>query len=188
MQTRGGPSWYTTVVEMVGLERSSIDIRAYRESDDNRAARVREDVIKQLADSHVGKIEGGTLINIGGHHAQKDNLMGTDQEWLGDYLAHRSQVAGGSVFSIRISAAEIVLEPGASGTPFNVRDASPDNELLRVIVETLPDRTVFLPLDDPLFAERTVAFNSEETIYVTSLKNQYDAVLQYGLARRMPID
>jgi hypothetical protein len=47
---------------------------------------------------------------------------------------------------------------------------------------------VFLPLDDELFAERTVAYNSEDVIYVTALEEQFDAVLQYGLAHRMPVD
>jgi hypothetical protein len=30
--------------------------------------------------------------------------------------------------------------------------------------------------------------NFEETIYVCALEEQYDAVLQYGLAHRVPID
>ena len=47
---------------------------------------------------------------------------------------------------------------------------------------------MFLPLTDPLFTERTVAYNSEETIYVTRLGEQFDALIQYGLAHRMPID
>ena len=47
---------------------------------------------------------------------------------------------------------------------------------------------MFLPLDDPLFSEHHVAVNSEETIYAARFKEQYDAVLQYDLAHRMPID
>jgi hypothetical protein len=45
---------------------------------------------------------------------------------------------------------------------------------------------VFLPLDDPLFTDRRVAYNSEDIIYATSLADQYDAIIQYGLAHRMP--
>jgi hypothetical protein len=56
------------------------------------------------------------------------------------------------------------------------------------MAETWQEQTVFLPLDDPLFGERTVAYNSEDVIYVTALEEQFDALIQYGLAHRMPID
>ena len=87
-----------------------------------------------------------------------------------------------------MTSARTVLEPGAGGTPFDVTKTSPEGELYRVMAETRPDRHVFLPLDDPVFTDGTVAMNSEDVIYVTALKEQYDAVLQYGLAHRMPID
>lgn len=80
------------------------------------------------------------------------------------------------------------LEPGAGGAPFDVRDTSPENEILRVMAETWPGQTVFLPLDAPLFVERKVAYNSEDVIYAASLGTHFDALLQYGLAHRMPIN
>ena len=45
-----------------------------------------------------------------------------------------------------------------------------------------------IPLDDPIFSDRRVAYNSEDIIYATSLSEQYDAIIQYGLAHRMPED
>lgn len=48
--------------------------------------------------------------------------------------------------------------------------------------------SLFLPLDDPLFSDRIVAYNSEDVIYAASLNEQYDAIIQYGLAHRMPED
>jgi hypothetical protein len=56
------------------------------------------------------------------------------------------------------------------------------------VAEAFPAQTVFLPLDDPLFADQTVAYNSEAVIYTTRLKEQFDAIIQYGLASRMPVD
>ncbi|HEX6286541.1 MAG TPA: hypothetical protein VFZ80_03575 [Acidimicrobiia bacterium] len=85
-----GSEWFAHVLEMVEVERASIDIREYRQSDDDRAARAREEEIKELVESRLTDVEGGTVINVGEHHAQKSPLMGTDQEWLGDYLIHRS--------------------------------------------------------------------------------------------------
>ena len=183
-----GPLRYSQATEMVEVERISIDIREQREGDDGGAARSREELIKQLVDRRIGESANGTIINIGGHHAQKAHLMGTEQEWLGDYLAHRSLAVAGSIIVVGFSSAHTDLEPGAGGTPFDVIATSPENEILRVMAETRPGQTVFLPLDDPLFADRRVAYNSEDVIYPTSLSEVYDALVQYGLAHRMPIN
>lgn len=181
-----GPEWYETVLEMVDVERASIDIRFDRVTNDDRAARAREELIKQLVDARLAAAPGGAVINIGGHHAQKEHLLGTRQEWLGDYLAHRSPVVSGSVTVVSVVSAKTVLEPGSSGTPFDVLTSSPEHELFRLLAESWPRKTVFLPLDDPVFAEGRVAVNYEESISSASLAEQFDAVLQYGLAHRMP--
>jgi hypothetical protein len=184
-----GADWYDHVVEMAEVESASIDVRAERREDDNDGARAREEIIKQLVDERVAECSCSTVINIGGHHAQKTHLMGTDQEWMGDYLAHKSTVVAGSIIVVGFSSAKTELEPGAGGTPWDILEsASPDNELLRFMAKAWPGQTVFLPLDDPLFRDRRVAYNSEDTIYATSLKEQYDAIIQYGVAHRMPED
>jgi hypothetical protein len=90
---------------------------------------------------------------------------------------------------VGFTSARTVLEPGAGGTPFDVLEsASPENEILRLVAETWPQQTVFLPLDDPLFVNQRVAYNSEDVVYATQLGEQYDALIQYGLAHRMPVD
>jgi hypothetical protein len=183
-----GSAWYHTVVEMVQVERASIGIRAIRETDYDRSARVREDAIKQRADARIAGYAHRTLVNVGGNHAQKARLKGTDQEWLGDYLVHRSTAIDGTVIVVGVAAAKIELEPGSSGSPYDVLHTSPENELFRLMVETWPGQTVFLPLDDPVFTNGGVVVNFEETIYVCALKEQYDAVLQYALAHRVPVD
>jgi hypothetical protein len=187
--TAWGTDWYDEIVEMLEVELASIGIRAERREDDNAAARLREQTIKRLADHRIAACSCGTVINIGGHHAQKSHLMGTEQEWMGDYLAHTSTVVDGSIFVIHFSSARTELEPGAGGTPWDILQSdSPENEVLRILAETWPGRTVFLPLDDALFAERKLAFNSEDVIYATALREQYDALIQYGIAHRMPED
>jgi erythromycin esterase-like protein len=180
-----GPEWFAHVEEMVEVERASIDIREYRQSDDDRATRAREEEMKELVESRLADDEGRAVINVGAHHAQKSPLMGTDQEWLGDYLAHRSETAEGSVFIIGFTSAETVLEPGAPGSPSNIMQSSPEDELLRLMAETWPDQNVYLPLDDPLFSEKRVAYNSEDVIYVVQLADVFDALFQYGVAHRM---
>jgi hypothetical protein len=70
---------------------------------------------------------------------------------------------------------------------YDVRDASPPNELFRVMVESWPDQTVFLPLDDPVFASGGVLLNFENTIYICGPVEHFDALLQYPLAHRVPL-
>jgi erythromycin esterase-like protein len=180
-----GPEWFAHVVEMVEVEQASIDIREYRQSDDDRATRAREEEIKELVESRLADDEGRTVINVGGHHAQKSHLMGTDQEWLGDYLTHRSEAAEGSVFIIGFTSARTVLETGATGSPYDIVQSSPEDELLRLMAETWPGQNVYLPLDDALFSEKRVAYNSEDVIYAVHLADVFDALFQYGEAHRM---
>lgn len=183
-----GSERYRSIVEMAEVELKSVGIRALRGAWYDVTSRLREDVMKQLADARIEESAQGTVVNVGGNHAQKAHLKGTEQEWLGDYLVHRSAATEGSVFIVSVVAARIELEAGSAGTPYDVRARSPGNELFRVMVETWPDGTVFLPLDDPVFVEGGVVVNYEDTIYVCALKEQYDAVLQYALAYRVPPD
>ncbi len=180
-----GESWYGDVVEMVEVELASVEIRAIRDRNYDKSVRLREDVIKRLADRRLQDVlPHGTLINIGSTHAQKERLRGTDIEWLGDYLVHTSQVADGSVIVLAVSPALVVCLPG-SGVPDSDLSASPENELLRVMNETWPDRSVFLPLDDPLFSSGRIPMNFGD-IYVGAPARQYDAFVLLPQAHRVP--
>jgi hypothetical protein len=179
-----GASRYATVVELVDAERASVPIRANRASRYDETVRAREDLIKALAEERIGASAEGTLVNIGSTHAQKERMRGTDIEWLGDYLVHRSPVVAGSAFVLVVGAARIVSPDG--GTTLFRLEASPANELFRLLRDTWPGQTVFLPLDDPLFAEDEVLVNFEDAIFAYRLQRVYDAVLQYPLAHRDP--
>jgi len=178
-----GEYWYETVVEMVEVELRSVAVRAIRESDYDESARLREEAIKWLADRRINSSSNGTLINMGSTHAQKERLRGTEIEWLGDYLVHKSPVAGGSVIVLDVSAAHIVSIPG-SGVPDYDLAASPKNEILQVMNETWPDQIVFLPMDDPLFSSGRVAINSSGEVYVGALKRHYDVLVLLPIAHR----
>lgn len=182
-----GEQWYDTVVEMVEVELTSVLIRAIRESDYDKSVRLREDAIKWLVDRRLQDFPYGTLINIGSTHAQKERLWGTKIEWLGDYLVHKSQAAGGAVIVLEISAAQIVSVLG-SGIPDYDLKASPENELFRVMNRTWPNQIVFLPMDDPAFSSGRVPINIGGDIYVGSPKRYFDVFVLLPLAHRVPAD
>jgi hypothetical protein len=179
-----GQHWYDTVVEMVEVELTSVPIRAIRESNYDKSVRLREDAIKQLVDSRLQDLPHGTLINFGSTHAQKERLRGTEVEWLGDYLVHKSQAADGSVIVLEVSAAHIIPVPG-SGNPDSDLAASPENELFRVMNQTWPNQIVFLPLDDPLFSSGRIPMNFGD-IHVGAPKRHYDVFVLLPQAHRLP--
>lgn len=183
-----GVAWYDAVVEMADVEATSIEIRRIRGTDYDRSVRLREDAIKRLADARIGGYPDRSVINVGGTHAQKSPFKGADLEWLGDYLVHRSTAIDGPIVVVAVVAARIELEAGAGGTPYDVVDSSPENELFRVMVDTRPGQIVFLPFDDPLLARDGVVLNFEGTLYVAAPRTHYDAALQFALAHRVPDD
>ena len=179
-----GQYWYDTVSELVEVERTSVPIRAIRESNYDQSVRLREDGIKHLVDRRLQDFPHGTLMNIGSTHAQTKQLWGTEIEWLGEYLVYGSQAAGGSVIVVQVTPAHIEPVPG-SGNPDYDLQASPENELLRVMNRNWPDQIVLLAVDDPLFANGRVPINSESTIYVGAPKRYFDVLILLPTAQRV---
>lgn len=179
-----GHDWYDTVLEMVEVELVSVPIRSIRDSDYDESVRLREAAIKLLADRRIESSSGGTLINYGNTHAQKEGLFGTKGiEWLGDYLAHTSPVSKGSTIVLSVPAAHIVPVAGSGGPGFDLSGSTP-NELFRVMNEMWPEERVFLPLDDPLFSSGRVPLNISGDIYISAPKQQFDAIFLLPLAHR----
>ena len=179
-----GQYWYDTVSELVEVERISVPIRAIRESNYDKSVRLREDGIKRLVDRRLQDFPRGTLINIGATHAQKKRLWGTEIEWLGDYLVHKSQAAGGSVIAVQVMPAYIKSVAGSGISDYDLK-ASPENELLRVMNQTWPDQIVLLAVDDPLFSRGRVPINSDSTIYVGAPKRTFDVLVLLPTAQRV---
>jgi hypothetical protein len=180
-----GDRWYDQVREMADVETASVQVRAERQGRYNRSVRRREDEMKRLADVRIRGYAYGSILNVGGNHAQKERLKGTDQEWLGDYLVHESTAVGGPSIVLGVTAAEIVSAPGSTAPDWSVLDASPDAEIWRLMYDVWPERTVFLPLDDPVFLGG-VQMNFEGIIHTGAPKRHYDAFLMYPVAHRIP--
>lgn len=182
-----GQERYDMVTEMTEIELGSVPVRATWDDDPSKSAQLREQLIKRLADARLLDYEHGSVVNVGGNHAQKERLKGTEHEWLGDYLVHTSTVTSGRVISIVVVPARVVVDYETEVPDWDLTDASPDNELFRLMSETWPGQTVFLPFTDPLFIEGDVAMNFEDTIHVTSPERHYDGAVLLPLTHRIPI-
>ncbi len=177
-----GSYWYDTVAEMVDVELVSVTVRAIRDDDYDQSVKTRENEMKRLADVRLAGYAHRTLLNAGGNHAQKERLKGTEQEWLGDYLVHRSASVGGSSIVLAFVAAKIV---SGSTVQYDILDDSADDELFRLMYERWPEEIVFMPLDDPMFTTSGVKMNFEGQIHRGAPKRHYDVFLQYPLAHRV---
>jgi hypothetical protein len=172
---RWGQQQYDLVLEMTEVESESIEVRDSWDRDYEGAFRRREDVMKRLAERRLAETSARTIASVGGSHAQKERQRGTQQEWLGDYLVHRSPLAAGQTLTLWMAAGrgEYLLDNASKS--FDLREQSPENEVLRIVSEVAGSRTALLPLSDPMFLERQVAVNYLEDIFVCSPKRQYDA-------------
>ena len=99
-------------------------------------------------------------------------------------MVHSSPATEGAVFVLWVPAAHIVSAPGSDIPDFNL-DASPKNELLRLMNQTWPEQLVFLPLDDPLFKSGRIPINASGEIYVGAPKRHYDAIILLPVAHRV---
>jgi hypothetical protein len=178
-----GSEAYELVTEMVEVELVSVAVRANREDHYDLSVRLRESAMKRLTDKRLEGYAHRSVLNVGGNHAQKKHLKGTSQEWLGDYLVNRSSAVGGPTFVVTVVPARTA--PGGGFTRFDLLDASPENELFRLMNEAWPEQTVFLPLDDPVFRSGGIPVNYESTVHVCALKEHYDAVLLYPTIHRV---
>ncbi len=182
-----GEPMFDMVSEMVEIELGSVPVRATWDDNSDESAHLREQLMKQLADARLAGYQHGSVVNVGGNHAQKERLKGTDQEWLGDYLVHTSTAPNGPVISVVVVPARVVAEYDTDVPDWDLVDSSPDNELFRLMSDVWPGRTVFLPFTDSLFRERDVAMNFEDTIHVTSPERHYDAAVLLPLTHRIPL-
>ena len=55
-------------------------MRAAWDDDPDESADLREQLMKRLADARLADHEHGFIVDVGGNHAQKERLKGTDHE------------------------------------------------------------------------------------------------------------
>lgn len=180
---RWGENMYRTVTEMLEVEAASIPVRA--ESNEEKSAEMREAEMKRLADLRLSEASAKSVVNVGGNHAQKERLRGTHNEWIGDYLVHRSPMAAGSTVSLIVLPATIEDEDGTIA--FDIRHESPSNELLRIMSEGWPDQAVFLSFGAVVFSNEKVAINIEGRVSRAVLKRHWDAVILLPVGTRIPL-
>ncbi|MBN2555258.1 MAG: hypothetical protein JXA97_04900 [Anaerolineales bacterium] len=174
---RWGQEWIAQIEVMIDVQMESIAIKQRWDSDYHGAHRLREEIISGLVDELLSIAEGGTIINMGFNHAQLMPLRGTRQVWLGEYLRNTSEYAGEVyILCVNISEGYHVDDIGLPEW-FTLMDESRENELMRVMWETMPGEAVFLPLQMPFFQERRIPVNYLGDVRIHHPADVYDGMI-----------
>jgi len=167
------------LLNMFENELLSVDIRERWNSDYTWSFNERETLIKRNAEYHLSKNEGTTIFYFGLNHAQKKRFIGSDIEWLGDYLHNRSVIASGRTISIvGVPLKGEITNGNVQGTiNFDLVKQSKPNDLFKLVGERTNKNYSWLFLTDNLFFNKDVRvkyiYDDNEVIAPTG--RQYDA-------------
>lgn len=175
-----GDRWYREIHDLLYWELVSIEVRKPMISNDiHLRTRLREEVIKSFSDMYLADAAHGTLINVGGNHAQKQHFRGTPMEWLAEYLMNRSLYAGGSTCSVFVIPAKGTIEWGGMGnyTEIDITRRASRHELFNTLYRASGGSMVFLPLTDELFSQQHILMNFHFETRTILPYASYDAVI-----------
>jgi len=173
--------YYSYVKIMTVVEIESINIRSLFKESNKKGFIARENLLKKLADQFISENSGNTMIYIGNYHSQKKRYMGTNQEWLGDYLSHISPITKNNAFCLH--------NTGVKGTHWNsstkkyenfsTLDSSSKNEIFRITNELVGNQVCFIPLADIFFDNNNINVCYIKTQLSIPIKKQYDGYILF---------
>ncbi len=78
--------WNERVIDLIEIEMASREPREIWQNEYPRAHRLREDVVKNIADRYLENKGDRVLFNFSYSHAQKEHAFGIEKEWLAEHL------------------------------------------------------------------------------------------------------
>ena len=173
-------SEYTTILlNMFENEMISVDIREKWDSDYKWSFNKRETLIKSNAEHHLSKSGGTIVFYFGLNHAQKKRFIGSNIEWLGEYLHNKSVSSSGKTISIvGVPLKGEITDANGQGTIyFDLVKQSQSNDLFRLVGERTKQKYSWLFLTDDLFFDKNICvkyiYNENEII--APIGRQFDA-------------
>lgn len=172
---------YNILSLMVENEIGSIPIRTNWASNYTASFSNREDLIKSNAEYYLSQTDGLIIFYFGSYHAQKERFLGSNIEWLGDYLHHRNSFSKNKSISIVGIAlkGEIVNSSNTGTIKFNLSSQSKPDDLFKITADINRENYLMLFLSDPMFIENNIRTNYiyENSEVVIPTKKQYDAFI-----------
>lgn len=171
------------LLELVDTGIRSLEVRAIWETEGEHVAHpAREDVIhdlveRRLREANAAGHRGPVVLNVGGFHAQKRHVMGTEKVWLAERLAQKSSATGGKATTLMVGIARSVQHFGSIPGPFTLETHGPPGELFAIIESQVAPRAAYLPLDDPYFSRSPVDVNYLGQVVRHRPGEQFDAYI-----------
>ncbi len=169
------------MIRMTQNEITSYDIRQNWETDYSNSFNKRETLIKANADYYLSKSEETIVFYFGLNHAQKHPYLGSQIEWLGNYLHYSSPYSRNNTISIiGVPLKGVIMNSSSSElVNFNlITDSRPD-DIFRIIGEMDNNHYSWLSLTDSIFINTNIyakyIYDNYE-VYIP-LKGQYDAYI-----------
>ncbi|MGM0419588.1 MAG: hypothetical protein ACQEQG_01200 [Bacillota bacterium] len=142
-----GPGWNKTLIEMIEIELTSLEIRNLWNDNYPDAHNMRENILKDIAEKQLTE-RGQTIFNFSFYHAQKQHQIGTRKEWLAGFL--EKNYSHYSLLAVPISG-EIKDENGGY-KEVDLLTGNNRGELFRRTAEIVgSDSNIYLSLADPEF-------------------------------------
>jgi len=173
-----GETWFNRLVDIAEMELASILCRRPLEQGDvELRSKMREDTIKSMVDGYMENGEGGTLVNIGFYHAQNSHFLGTQNEWLGEYLRSSSPHSKGESYSLVVVPAKGEIKWGDSYRNIDIAAGRRKNELFSTMYRLSSGNTAFLSLDDDIFQNELIHLNYHYELLEINPKRQFDGYI-----------
>lgn len=143
-----GEKQFERLSNMVDREVDSIYCRSpLEEGDEALRATRRETVMKQNVEKIISTYDMPAIINTGFYHTQKKHVLGTDQEWLGEYLEFISPVAKENTYHLVVVPIEGAInwnDEGSKTRQSRLLDYSGSGEVFKTMLNISGGESVFL--------------------------------------------
>ena len=172
---------FNILTRMLDDEIISVNIRTNWQTDYLTSFSSRENIIKANAEYHLSNNDGTIIFYFGCAHAQKKSFIGSDVEWLADYLYNRNTITIGRTISIVgvPLKGEIINSSNTDTFNFDLVTQSKADDLFRIVGEINSTDYSWLALSDPVFSENKIRAKYIYSNYEIEapLKEQYDAFI-----------
>lgn len=182
LRSKWGDKSYDRVNHMVERELQSIYCRKPLETGDVALrTKRRETVMKETVEKIISLYAEPVIINTGFNHTQKNHYLGTEQEWLGEYLEFVSPHGKGKTYHLVVVPIEGAINWSDDGTvkrQTSIFDYTGSGELFKSMGNISSGRSVFLDFrSSDFFASERMKMNFHYEIIELIPYHMFDGVL-----------
>jgi hypothetical protein len=172
-----GQAGYNLALELTEIQVQTNEIYPLLRDQVIEAEVRREEVIKGIVEKQLAETPGGTLVNMGFTHLQREHRTGTSKEWLGEYLSLHSPHGAGSTLLVLVGAARGAINYQGKIERFDIRNERVRNPLFATMDAHTGGKIAYLPLGDPFFYENILVIDLAAGAFEAEPGRLFDAAI-----------